>query len=915
MAAHSYYRIRYRFPDVDNVQYAEVYFLDGSGVDLCTGGTVIYSSQYDGNTPYFAAANAFDRNNSTGYAAFGSTSQWIGYHFASPVDVAKVGVRGSGAFPANNAKGYLFEYSDDGVTWYTQQVLFDSAGNLTAGGYREFTVTDELYYSGFDTGAHRYWRYRPALTHLSGQYCYLDRIQFLDASNVDLVTGGETFSDSEHFSIYDAASGFAGNGYVNNGSWEWWVKVDFTTPKSVKKVRLESWGGNQDKMPRAFIIEYSDDNITWRARAIIFDETAWGGNEVRTYTLYDPIIVGISQTFTFDYSIAAQPFTKTFEFDYAITGSTVTQQFEFDYEIKGPIVYTAEFDYKIQLSKTFAFGYKILQDDGDVLGYRHIVPSVSEEGKRTFNYHGGPSLVGDTIDLDTIGPVTSPSITPLPSVVTVHHYNFYADYYERIWVTPVEIRLSNPKIGFEYPFNVWNAYDRSNEMITYIPTDVDGTTFVEGVDLPIEFGPIEFRVMHFTIDADAPSQIDGNMFFEFTMGGGGFDLFALVLGVLKTLPNEPFNETWTWFSLLEISRNGTEQRQAIRDEPRIQAGYQVAIFDEGDRRLAYEQFYNFATRSVLVPFFQYNTVLTQDAHVGDTRLYFDLSIVDVRPDEYIVLFESTEYQFQTLQVASLNSDGVNLVTPMTFDASADIWEVVPGRSMRLPNKSQLGMEAVTGILTFKGESTTWRNLLRPSGSVTLPSYDGIPVLPFEPIADNPVNETFDSDVEVIDNDSAPPVLRSTYTNPFIESTKRYLVDRTVEMDWWRTFFDYTKGMLRPFLVPTWREDLPLAEIPEIGDNELLTSNIAYGDFWPYETYKYIQIQSDSGVIYRRVESINFEETGLRLSLDNAIGLTPGSNSNLVISFLNLTRLNSDEVELMHFVNHTIIQVDTRTVNQ
>lgn len=644
------------------------------------------------------------------------------------------------------------------------------------------------------------------------------------------------------------------------------------------------------------------------------DNTGEGTASGQVYT--DAVAWGdpISQTFGFDYKVEAAAITQTFGFDYEVETNKISQTFGFDYQVYAPVNVTFGFDYSVYLYKRFGFGYKVEADTGDVLGYRHIAPGELGDVKRVVATTITALGVGEAEIIDA-GSVTTPDFFTLPEAVVVNHYNFYADYYNRIWVTPEEIRLSNPKIGFEYGFNVWNAYDRPNTLNTYVPTDVDGVSFVELGDLPMLFNPIEFKVLNFTIDADAPSQIDGNLFFDFTMGGDGFDLFALVLGVLKTLPNEPFKELWTWSTIMEVSLNGTEQRQALRDQPRTQAAYVVQILDEEDRRTAYQQFYSFATRSVIVPFFQYMTKLDADAALGDTRLYFDLSQSDIRADEYLVIFQPQTDEYSLVQVASLNVDGVNLVTPLTFDVDKDVFEVLPGRSMRLPNKSSLGMGAVNGQLVFKGESTSWRELLRPGSAVTLPSYAGYPVLPYKPIAVEDVDETFDSDVEVIDNESAPPVLRSTFTNPFVEQSKQWFVDREEEMDWWRTFFDYTKGMLRPFLVPTWRDDLPLVEEPVLGDNELVTSNTDYLDYWPNQTYRWIQIQSAAGVIYREVESVEADDAGVILSLDENIGLAAGSNEDLIVSFLNLTRLNEDEVALEHFVNHTIVTVKTRTVNQ
>ena len=550
----------------------------------------------------------------------------------------------------------------------------------------------------------------------------------------------------------------------------------------------------------------------------------------------------------------------------------------------------------------------------DYLGYQHVIAGEIPSQSLVSNSTVGARVVMDadfTVDGD-IPPIVTPTV-PVKSVI--NYLDFFEDYYFRIWVSPEEIRLSNPKIGFEYEFNVWNAFDRPNSATNYAPVDLDGIEFVEEDDLPITFKAIEFKTLHFIVTSSAPAVVEGRFSLEFTLGEGGFDLFVLLLGVLRVLPNEPMTEVWAWYTAIETSRNGTEQRQAFRDMPRTQIAYEVRILDEEDRRWAYQELYRFASRSVLVPMFQYLTPLNASASTGDTRIYFDIERSDIREGEYIIFYYDDISGYVLMEVETLHADGVTLSNPLTFDVDAEFWEVLPGRSMRLPNRSAFEMGAVDGGATMKSESTSWRTLLRPGSAVTLPSYEGIPVLPYKPIAVVNIDETFASDVEVIDNDSAQPIQRSTFTNPFVESSKQYQIDRETEMDWWRTFFNHTCGMLRPFLLPTWRDDLPLVETPTLGDNEIITSNMDFIDYWPYEAYKWVQIQSKAGVIYRRVEEVEEIEEGLRLALDDNIGVVAGSNEDMIVSFLNLTRLNSDTVTLDHFVNWTIVSIETRTVNQ
>lgn len=676
----------------------------------------------------------------------------------------------------------------------------------------------------------------------------------------------------------------------------------------VQEVRLKSRNDAYNEYSVANYVLGVWKNGAWlEAEEVVNYPEGYAGGKVFTDAIIWPP-EEVSVTFSFSYAVeeeetsspTEEPISTTFDFGYAI------EEFLVDWN----------FGYKIELFKTFSFRYTIENTVNDLLGYRGILPAISSKAKRAFigwNMSGG--IVG--AEDDQVLPVASVYIdTPLfPAAQVRSHLHFWGDYYQRIWISPLTARLSNPKLGFDYDFFVFNAFDRPNALIDYVATDLEGVEFVEAGDMPISFAPIQFKTLHYTITPNAPATIDGRFDFEFTMGEGGFDLFALVLGVLTALPNEPMTEVWSWHSVIETSRNGSEQRMAWRDQPRTQMAYAVRVLDDNDRRKSYQQLFSFASRSVLVPMFQYLTKLDAAAGIGDTRLYFDLTQSDVRADEYVVLFNRSTDLHVIAQISTLNADGVNLVTPLSIEVDPEFWEVLPGRSMRLPNRSALGMGAVDGGATFKGESNVYRELKRPGSAVTLETYDGIPVLWRRPIAQQDIDETFDNETEVLDNESAQPVQRSNFTNPFIISTKQWELDREVDIDWWRTFLDYTKGMVRPFLMPTWREDLPLFEQPELGDTQLLTTNTDYADYFTYNAYRYVQIWSKAGVIYRKVNAVNFDDYGVVLSLDEGIGDTVGSNEDLVVSFLNLTRLNNDDVTIEHFVNWSIMTLETRTINR
>lgn len=116
MAAHAYWRINITavqaasFPQITLVEMRTT----TDGATVCTGGTAIESGHTGGQTP----ALAFDANDTTYWQASTTPAAWIGYHFASPVDIVEY------VLVARNSSGYVYmasawtlEWSDDGATW------------------------------------------------------------------------------------------------------------------------------------------------------------------------------------------------------------------------------------------------------------------------------------------------------------------------------------------------------------------------------------------------------------------------------------------------------------------------------------------------------------------------------------------------------------------------------------------------------------------------------------------------------------------------------------------------------------------------------------------------------------------------------------------------------------------------------
>lgn len=379
------------------------------------------------------------------------------------------------------------------------------------------------------------------------------------------------------------------------------------------------------------------------------------------------------------------------------------------------------------------------------------------------------------------------------------------------------------------------------------------------------------------------------------------------LPAIELYPLEPVREGWAWKTLVNISHTGKEQRIALRQRPRIMISYSVGLPDEALRIAAYDQLYHSIGKTPKIPFFQYATGLTEPLVAGETDLKFDPDKTYIQSNTPICLYRPRTRQYLFTQVLSMTPTGAILEEPLDFSLESD-WEVMPVYYMRLPNLTSINMEALTGEYTLSGEQAYRRRFIRLESSAVVPTFEGKPLLAIRPIAVNSVQEQFDSNAEVLDNDTGLPKPYSSYENPFIDGSLEWLIDRETDMDFWRALLDSLRGQQSTFFMPTWREDLTPVENSL---SSVIIEELDYADKFTHDTYRYLQFEMASGVYHRTVLGVSPVVGGLRLDLstdipDEAIG---------TISFLNRVRLNEDVVYLDHYRHHSTISLPIRTVNE
>jgi hypothetical protein len=618
----------------------------------------------------------------------------------------------------------------------------------------------------------------------------------------------------------------------------------------------------------------------------------------------------IQKDLTLDYAIQSIV-VKDLTLDYSIAAAgPVTKDLTLEWHVAPKVQGELTLDYSIALFKDLSVRWRLLNEAAAHYAYKIVNPGTSVLVDSNFNHTVARPVIGPTFGFSA--GLVIPDVTPLPPVQGSEYLYFYADYYLRIWIDPTLRRISNPRLHTPYSFSIWNAYPNQNYLVDATPVDLLGVEL--SFTPPLGFTRYQYRTVSFSLDETAPARLDGRYDFEFTYGEAALRIIATVVEVARLMPNEPIVEAWVWKTAVSIAEDGTEQRAALRNEPRYRLSTTTTIRDDDDRRQRFNQLWAFLSRDIRQPFYQYMTRITVDAALGEDTIYCDTSKTDLRVDEYAALFDPLYRDLTIVKITSIESDHVVLETPLDIDVT-DEWYIVPTVAMRMPDGTTLSQGVFEGTATINAESVQYRELVRDPDAASVTYFDELPVVEMPPIATSELDEAFTQGSGIVDNEVAVPRLYSWWNAPAVEGKREWKIERD-DVDYWRIFMSTVKGMLNPFLLPTFRSDIEVYGVPALSANSIETTTIDYAAQWENDAYKRIRIQTVNGVLYRKVTSITDTGGGrITLVLDSPIGSDDGDNQIVRISHLHKVRLANDTVTLAHYANWTTLSFDIRTINE
>lgn len=401
---------------------------------------------------------------------------------------------------------------------------------------------------------------------------------------------------------------------------------------------------------------------------------------------------------------------------------------------------------------------------------------------------------------------------------------------------------------------------------------------------------------------------------------------------LPIIPEVPVTETWNYNTVINIADLAKEQRSSLRPHPRVGMSFTAYTLDEDDHRDLYQMLFKYIKQEFYYPHYVYSTKMQAAAAVNSTKLFFNPAHTDMRVGEPVAFVDPQTHETvlsttidtaslapRVIKVTSVDMDGVTFSEPLSFEVPAH-WMVCPASDFRFRMRPGFSMQSISGEVKLDIETTDSRDVVRPGQNVVLPTIDGIVILDKRPLANTSVDDNFDQNVTWLDNDINKAEPRTLWPTPYIGGAREFLAHRPTDIDFWREFADTIRGRWKPFILATYRDDLPLVAVPALSATVLVSSNVQFFDFWRSKAYQYIRIERPNGYIYRRINEVtmNYSAGGapesINIELNSSIGGSAGDNDITKVSFANTCRLDDDVIKLDHYEVDTFVSMTVRTID-
>lgn len=532
----------------------------------------------------------------------------------------------------------------------------------------------------------------------------------------------------------------------------------------------------------------------------------------------------------------------------------------------------------------------------------------------------GPVVYANDIDEVLTGPFIEVLIDQSETSGVVsgqRNWSFIEDFYFRIYLSPIELAYGSFSQDKTLQMRIWNAYfsDVSFTDAQAIGTDVVLDQFAQ---LPINFGPLEYRSVSFTADGDGDTVLSDRFLLTFDTENTVDDvLYVPVSGFrVPQLTDLTWQYPPNWAQEYEVeyefktdvitSANGREQRRQVRQTPRRTSKFNIGLLSNTKRREFNKIMVGAQSARFFVP--EYTRYVTTTTLMGPNEIEVDIDQLPpwwFEHDNYVILKYGDQWSLRKVDSVGYESNS-NLQT-VIFKSDDELSWPVGTRIYRA--LSSWASEEISGNMLTNTIQTAAMTFVTLPGSEAieppsspLNTYDGRELWLKKPNWADPPTITHFQPATLLDVGQG----RMERVKEIEHQTQRlvltYVGRNFAGSEELRQFFFRCAGQCHEFYMPTWQDDITLRDPVEAVDTQVVIAGIDFASFYSQDPVRVggaIAFLMNDGTIHYvntlsifAAEDSNDEPISV-IELQTALGFTAALDEIERICWVPLWRMATD----------------------
>ncbi len=482
----------------------------------------------------------------------------------------------------------------------------------------------------------------------------------------------------------------------------------------------------------------------------------------------------------------------------------------------------------------------------------------------------------------------------------------FDDYYNTIHVNPVQIFLGDISGAVSRSVEVWNSFVDDAKFIDRIDkVNAEGLD-ATGVSLPFRLGPLRNHHIGVFVSGSGPATIEA----YFELGFSNFDdirywyVFGKRIVTWDIPPNwsQPYQVTHSFKTEVLVSQDGTEQRLALRNRPRL--GYAYTALLHGDRsRDASRLLSTWQNQRFAMPDWAYG-VHTRGSVLGGAELSVDEMLPVFAPGELVIVIDNGVAQSFEIEAVDEETSTLRFTSPLAqaFSSSAILYPGVRVRSESSIQSPRFTSAVGTMQVRFMLAHISKRLELQDPPK----TWRGLELFERKPNWGEQATVDFVFDYDERDSGRGYFDGIASHLSPKSTRKQSFTLYSRDEVEELMQFFYRCKGRRGEFYAPTWDEDIVMNADTLLfaGTSQMTVTDTAMpGRFESDRVYRNIVIRlADGEYLYRRIDYATSLEDGPTIVFTETWPRTIRPSEIVSISWLPRWRLGSDDLTVAWATN-------------